>query len=294
MFAVLVLALLYAVLASTFILAKIALEYSPPIFLIGVRMILGGGLLLWFYRFVLGKKISIASRDRWLFFQTALFHIYITYILEFWALQYMAASKTILIYATTPFIGAFIAHILYSERLRARQWLGMVVGLASLFPVVVLAQAPGELNGQLWNFSFPEVVLFGAVISASYAWFLVKGLMERGYSLVMINGSAMVMGGGLALVTAFFVEGVYPLAPGAFWPFLFWNATLILTANFFVYNLYAWLMHKHSITTVMVASFLTPIFGVIMGYLFLGEPIPCHYGVSLAGVALGMWLFYKA
>ncbi len=289
----LLIALMYAFLASIFVLGKVALSYSPPAFLIGVRMLLGGSILLLFYRFALGHKTRVAFADWGLLLLISLFHIYLCLVPQFWALQYLAASKATLLSCMRPFLTALLAYGLYKERLSGWQCLGMVVSFVSLLPVVLFKQVPGELNGNLWSLSLPEVVLFGSILSGAYAWFLVRKLMREGYSLIFINGIAMVMGGAMAFAHGWFTDGFYPLAPGTLGPFMGYVMLLILVGNIIVFNAYAWLIQKFGITEVALFGFFSPVFGGFFGWLFLGEQITWHYGVSLAGIAYGLRLFFK-
>ncbi len=286
-------ALMYALLAGTFVVGKMALTLSPPAFLIGVRMLLGGSILLFIYRVVLGRKTSVTRADWGLLLWTSIFHIYLTYVPEFWALQYLTASKTILLFSMTPFVTALLDSILHKQHLTRWQWAGMTLAFASLMPVILFAQAPGELNGNLWSISLPELSLFWTVTSGAYAWFQVKELMKRGYSPILINGIAMILGGAMALLHGWVTEGFYPLAPGTFAPFMGYVMLLILMANIIFYNAYGWLIHKYGITQVALVGFLSPIFGGIMGWLFLGEQLTWHYAVSLAGIGYGLRLFFK-
>ena len=291
---------LYAILALTFVFAKEALAYAQPVFLIGVRMLLAGLLLLG-YQYVFNRtRFLLNKEDAWLFAKTALFHIYFAFVLEFWALQYLTSSKTNLMYSATPFIAALLSYVLLGERLSIKKIGAVCIGLVGLVPVLVLQASPGELGGELWRFSLPEVVLLGAIVSSAYAWFLVKKLMGRGYSLVMINGVAMLYGGILALSTSLIVEVALPLQRGQFAPlvsnlpsFLFWIFLLIIAANVVVYNLYGWLLHTYSITFLTFAGFLCPIFGAFFGWLFLDEVITWHYVASLGMVTGALYLFYQ-
>ncbi len=55
--------LVYAVLASTFTLAKAALDYAKPFFLIGFRMIMAGTLLLGYLAVTDKKSLYIKKSD---------------------------------------------------------------------------------------------------------------------------------------------------------------------------------------------------------------------------------------
>ncbi len=284
-------ALMYAILASTFIFAKKAVSYANPCFLIGFRMCLAGSLLLAYSWLFNRSDFVVKRRDWWLFFKTALFHIYFAFILEFWALQYLTALKTTIIYSATPFVAAVLSYMLLKETLSYKKVLGIVIGVGGLAPVV-LAQTSLSEGVSFGRISLPEGVLFGAVVSASYAWFLVKRLMDKGYGLVLINGVAMVMGGLLSLVTAIFVEGFS--APVSDWSsFLFWLLLLIFSANIVVYNFYGWLLKRYSITFLGFAGWLCPCFGALYEWFFMGGRITWHYMLSLVLIIIGLYVFYQ-
>ncbi len=283
-------ALLYAILASTFIFAKQALAYSPPFFLIGFRMILAGIILLSYYRYQHGP-IHIKREDYGLFFRVAWFHIFCAFVLEFWALQYLSALKTTVIYSATPFITALLAFILLKESLSYKKVLGILVGLAGLLPVFIVHSTQADTSS-LWLVSVPDCVLLLAVISSAYAWFLVKQLMTKGYSLVVINGVAMLLGGILSYAISLVFEGFGHQVTN--WPaFLWWVILLIIVSNVLVYNFYGYLMHRYSITFISFSGFLCPGFAALYEWLFMGGSITWHYLASLALVTAGLYIFYR-
>ncbi len=285
-------AFLYAVLASTFIFAKKALAYARPFFLIGTRMLIAGSFLLGYQYFFNRKNFRIKKEDLWTFFRVSLYHVYFAYMLEFWALQYVSALKTTIIYSATPFIAAILAYFLLHERLSIRKVLGVIIGLCGIIPAL-LAQATGvEATLELHRISLPEVILLFAVISASYAWFIVSDLMKKNYSFGFINGVAMFAGGALSMITAVFTEGLAsPVSHVG--PFLGWLALLILCSNIIFYNLFSWLLKRYSITFLTFAGFLCPSFATLYEWLFMGGTITWHYFASLVLIILGLYIFYK-
>ncbi len=284
--------LLYAVVASTFTIAKMALSFAKPFFLIGFRMTVAGSLMLSFLYFFKKKQFFIKKEDWWLFFKTSIFHVYIAFVFEFWALQYLSSAKTNLIYSSTPFIAAVLSYFLLFEKLSLKKFIGMLIGLCSLIPI--LATENGDtFMGQVLDVSYPEFILLVAVVSAAYAWFLVKRLLVKEYSLLMINGVSMFIGGLLAFITSFIVEGIQEPLIYDLWPFLFWVGLLIIVSNVIAYNFYGWLLKKNSITFVTSAGFLCPIFGAVFGWFFLGETITWHYLLALILVIIGLNIFYR-
>ncbi|MFA6263437.1 MAG: DMT family transporter [Candidatus Babeliales bacterium] len=283
---------LYALLALTFPLAKKAVCYAHPSFLIGFRMLIAGTFLLSYQYLFKRARCSINRSDWWLFFKTSLFHIFFAFTLEFWALQYVTALKTTLIYASTPFIAAILSYLLIKEHLSLHKIIGIVIGLCSLLPVIAAATTGPESAMEVARISLPEICLLGSVISATYAWFLVKELMIKNYSLSLINGVAMFIGGVLSMILAAFVGGFnHPVS--AWMPFLGWVGLLILVANIVVYNLYGWLLHRYSITFLTFAGFLCPSFGMLYEWLFMGGVVTWNHLISLVLVTFGLYIFYR-
>ena len=198
--------LLYAILASTFTIAKIALSYSQPFFIIGFRMILAGSILMGYLYFFNKKQFGIKKEDIGLFLRASLFHVYFAFIPEFWSLQYLTSSKINLIYSATPFIAALLAYFLLAEKLSLKKFSGMLIGLFGLIPIFLTQTDPRETLMEFCKISLPELVLLGAVISGAYAWFIVKRLLNKGYSLPMINGFEFFVGGFGAFATYLFYD----------------------------------------------------------------------------------------
>jgi drug/metabolite transporter (DMT)-like permease len=295
------LVLLYALLASTFTIGKYTLDYGKPCFLIALRMLIAGVLLVGYTYWRLGTVRFIHSKkDYLLFFKTSLFHIYFAFVLEFWAMQYITSAKTNLFFSLTPFISALLAYYLLKEQLGITKSFGMILGFIGLCPVLFMRSEAEELTAEFFRISIPEVVLFFAVFSAAYAWFLVKKLMDRGYYLTDVNGIAMLVGGALTMITSIIVEMFIPFMRGepiimvtAWGPFLWGVLSLVMVSNIIAYNLYAWLFNYYSLTFISFVGFLCPIFGALFGWFFLGEIITWHYYVSFILVTIALFIFYK-
>ena len=135
-------------------------------------------------------------------------------------------------------------------------------------------------------------MLIGAVVSAAYAWFDVKKLMQRGYPPLTVNGIAMLFGGALAFMTSGMIDGFSPSPIFDFWPFIGWLLLLIFLSNAIFYNLFGWLIKRYSISFIMFAGCLSPVFGAFFGWFFLGEIITWHYFLSLSIIVTALYLFY--
>jgi drug/metabolite transporter (DMT)-like permease len=300
--------LLYLLFASTFTLGKAALSYISPFLFIGIRMILGGSLLLMYYRFVAKQKIKITTQDYSLFMRIIVFHIFCAYTLEFWALEYVTSAKTCLLYNLSPFITALFSYFLYAEQLSSRQICGLVIGFLGFIPILI-AQTPLEQIS--WHFGFIscyEAGLIISVASSAYGWMVMRNLIHKGYSFIMINGIGMIGGGVLALILSLCKEG-YPVMKqvatthetlashyGVFGENLImlcvYALALIIIANIICYNLYGYLLSRYSPTFLSFAGFMTPLFAALLGWLFLGENVTWHFFATISFVLIGLYLFH--
>ena len=301
--------LLYFLFASTFTLGKSALSYVSPFLFIGMRMILGGSLLLLYYRYIAGNKISLQKADYSLFVRIILFHIFAAYTLEFWALDYVTSAKACLLYNLSPFVTATFAYLIHNERLSYRQLAGLVIGFLAFIPVLI-TQAPTEIfSWHVGCISAYELALIGSVISSAYGWMIMKKLIHQGYSFIMVNGIGMLGGGFLAFILSLYKEGLpllksVPTASpmlahyyGSYAESLiklgFYSFSLILIANIICYNLYGYLLSHYSPTFLSFAGFMTPLFAALLGWLFLGEAVTWHFFATVSMVFCGLYLFYE-
>lgn len=295
----------YMVLASTFTLGKVALEYVPPFLLIGIRMIIGGGLLL-AYQYWGNFKLWRMDREHWwLLIKLTLFHVYFAYILEFWAMQYISSFKACLLFNLSPFLTAFFAYFMFSERLTLQKFVGMTIGLIGFLPILIASAPQEQALGSIGFLSVPEIVMLLSVISGSYGWILMQQCTrDEEYSPMMVNGIAMLVGGVMATMTSFIFEGyphlIVPAGMPADTPFaellgyaITYIAALVIIANFLFYNLYGWLLTKYSATFLSFAGFTSPLFAALFGWFFLGEVITWHFFVSIVMVFIGLYIFYK-
>jgi EamA-like transporter family. len=110
---VLIILLLNILFSLVFIFAKFAMTSCPPFFLVGLRGLLGGTLLIGYALFA--RHITPPKFTKQLWGNLALlaiFNVYLANSFEFWGLQYMTAAKTCFIYNLGPFFfGTFFIFI---------------------------------------------------------------------------------------------------------------------------------------------------------------------------------------
>jgi drug/metabolite transporter (DMT)-like permease len=289
--------LMYALWSSVFSLGKMTLQYCPPLFLTGSRMLLAGLLLLAFlalfkrssFRMNKAQVLSIAL--------LSFFSIYLTNALEFWGLQYLTAAKTCFIYSLSPFFAALFSYLHFNEKMNGRKWLGMGIGFLGFIPVLLTQTGSEELLNAFSFFSWPTLAIMGAALCSVYGWVVLRLVVkDQSISPLMANGASMFFGGLLAFGHSFLIENWSPLPilPENFSPFLQGTLLMTLISNIICYNLYGMMLKRFTATFLSFMGLLSPLFASLNGLIFLKEPISWTIILSTGIVSLGLWIVYRA
>jgi len=276
--------------ASTFTMGKLLLNYLPPIYLIGLRAFFGGLFLLaiqyvWDKKQFFIKWCNVSS-----LLQYAFFNIYLSFVLEFIAFQYVSSIKVTLIYNLASFITPFYAFIFFGQRMTNRKWLGLSIGLAGVLPILLFSVPKKSLQA-FGMISWPEIFLILAVFSFCYGWVHIKKLMLQQYPPLMTNGVTMVWGGIMGLTTAYFFESWQPISHPV--PTISLMVGLIIVGNLITSNLWVNLFKYYTISLVAFGSLMVPMFASVGGYFILGETISWDMLVSMIIVSIGLYIFYQ-
>lgn len=289
--------LMYAIWSSMFSFAKIALQYSPPIFLTAARMTIAAVLLL-SYLFVTKRSAFKLRSVQWLsIFLLGFFSIYLTNVLEFWALQYLSAAKACFIYSLSPFFAALFSYLHFGEKMNGRKWIGLSLGLVGIIPVLSLQTGAEGLWSAFSFLSWPSLAMIGAALASVYGWVLLRLMVkDQMVSPLMANGSSMLIGGAMAFAHSMFVEPwtPTPVMSGTLASFFGWTLFMAFISNIICYNLYGMLLKRFTATFLSFMGLLSPIFASLHGWIFLGETPSGLIFLSTAIVSIGLWIVYYA
>lgn len=284
---------MYALFAAEFPLAKLALRETNPFFLETVRMMVGGTALLTYYFFRERSFFVIRRQDWQLFVQLIIFYMYLSYFASSWALQYITSLKANLLYSLVPFVSAGFGYLLLREKPSAQKVVGMTVGMSGLLLILLSAERQVAHWGDCMHITMPEVMMLISIFSTEYGYFLLKRLYDKGYSLLLINGVSMFVGGSLSLLSAYLFFQVEVMSYTKFSSVLFYAALLFSLINVVDIIFYGKLIKKYSVTFLTFASFLSPIFGVLYGTIFMGEMISFMHLAAFGLIFLGLYLFLR-
>ena len=264
------------------VLIKATLHELPPIFQASLR--LGGATaLLWMWS--LWRGVRLFGRDGSLragLLAGVLFGAEFACI--YLGLQSTTASRLTVFLYTSPFWVAVLVPLWdRSERLRALQW----VGLTFAFVAVVFALRDGFYAGS-------ALTLHGDLLglAAGALWGLTT-VVIRASSLKKVSAEKLLFY-QLAVSAAAFP--VLSLALGEVWvwqfsPFAVTSLLLQTVVGAFAsYLAWMWMLGRYPATKISVFVFLTPLFALLFGTLWLGESVTTGLLVALSMVAVGIVL----
>jgi drug/metabolite transporter (DMT)-like permease len=185
----------------------------------------------------------------------------------------MSAGTAALILATQPLITAFIAAIWMHERLRSRQQLGVVIGLAGVVLVVWHKLDVHAISSA--SLIAVALSLVGIVAGTLYQRTFNARVDLRTASLIQFAASLVVL-----VPLALTVEGWHVIWS---WQLIASAAFLVIGASIIALNAFHILMRRGQATRVAGLMYLTPIVAVVLELLIF-RVVPS--GLSLVGMAI--------
>ena len=194
--------------------------------------------------------------------------------------QYISASAAAILNATSPFFGALIAALWLGEALTLRKIAGMALGLAGV--VVLVGWQPEPLSGtMLWATLACLAAALCYGIASVYAKQRMAAVPSSAIALYSQLAAAIVLAPALCLVPA--PEPLTPLVTANV-------LALALASTAFAYLLYFRLIATIGPARALTVTFLIPLFGVLWGVLFLGEPFAANTLSGCALIVAGTWI----
>lgn len=264
------------------VVIKLTAAEIPPLLQAGLRSS-GATLLLWFW--MLWRRQAIFERDGTLLAGLGAGLLFAgEFALIYHGLQFTSASRSVIMLYTAPFWVALGAHLLLpGERIRPIQ----LVGLAAAFTGILLAFAdairlpnPTELLG--------DVLLLAAGIFWAATTLLIKASPLAGINaaktlLYQLAVSALVLPCLSVMSDEGGIRAITPFVAGSL-------AFQIVGVAFTSYLVWFWLMRHYPASRLSAFSFLTPLFGVLIGSFWLNEPLTPWLLAALVLVGGGIYL----
>lgn len=269
------------------VLVKATLPEVPPVLQAAIRFI-GATAILWGWCSYRG--VALFERDGTLGAGLLAGVLFCgEFVCIYVGLQYATASRLTLFLYTSPFWVALLLPLFVStERLRRVQWLGL--GLA--FAAVAFALQDG-LQTQGAN---GVMGLGDALALASGALWASTTVVIRTTRLASISPEKLLY---YQVAMSALLLPFVSIELGEVWQFnlsaFAWGSLAIQTVAgaFASYLVWMWLLRHYPATRLGSFVFLTPVFAMVFGALWLGEAVSTHTLVALVAVAAGIVLVNK-
>jgi drug/metabolite transporter (DMT)-like permease len=194
--------------------------------------------------------------------------------------QFISASNAAILNATSPFFGAIVAAVWLREPLSARKLTGMALGLAGVVLLVGWQAEPVSASMLMAALACLTAALcYG--IGSVYAKARMTGIPSFAIAVYSQLAAAIVLAPALPLAPP----------PSALSPLVAANVlALALASTAIAYLLYFRLIADVGPARALTVTFLIPLFGVLWGALFLGEPVAINMLSGCALILAGTWL----
>ena len=259
-------ALLTLIWGTTWAAIRVNLDGIPPFTGLALRFAVAAALLFAAMR-LFRVRFSRTADERRVWWLNALFSFFGSYGVVYWAEQWVPSGLASILFASFPLFVAIMAHFfLPGESLSAAKTVGIMIGFAGV--AVIFSEDFSKLGGG--QVALASVVMLLAPASAAAGNVVVKkwgkGIHPFSVTAVPMAMAAVVMGALAAMLERGRPVdlGVRPLA-----------ALLYLAAfgSAVSFSLYYWLMSHTSATQVSLIAYATPVVAVVVGALFMNEPI---------------------
>ena len=280
----LLLAILALIWASAFFNIKIATYSFGPITISFFRIFLGAIPVI---ILCLIKKIKIEAFSKdWLWFASIGFiNLVIPFFLIAYGVQKVQSNLAAILMATTPLSATILAHFFTeNEKFNWLKSVGIIIGF---FGIVFLFSDKILINDE--NIFYALSILLGST------FYVIGGILTLRISNKRnenVTASILIWGSIIVLPVAMYFEQPWNLSPRLD------SMIALLYLGVFPTGV-AWLLRfnilKHNgLVFQAQVAYLIPIFGIILGYIFLNEIITPKVIVAVAAVVLGIYFVRRS
>ena len=276
---------IYIVWGSTYLAIRLAVETIPPLATAGIRHLCAGLILFVWAR---GLKAGITATEWRASLVVAVLFFLIGHGTLHWAEQIVPSGVAALLVATEPLWIAMFMPADGTPRWSLRMAGGLAAGLIGV-GLLVPPEALAAGSQQLWGSS---AVLLGAMSWALGVRYSATAPLPRDpfvrASTTLLCGAALLLAsslltGELGRVDVHAISGQSLLG----------LAYLIVFGSVVAFSAYTWLLERCSATLVATHTYVNPVIAVLLGWLFVSEPLTMRI-VLATGLILSAVLLLKS
>lgn len=277
-----VFAFLILVWGTTWGAIVFSLEGFPPLLGLSLRFFLGSAILCVALR-VRRTRISLTPRLWGLWASQTIFAFGFAYGITYWAEQWVPSGLVAVLFATFPlWVAVFGFFVLPEERLGWAGLVGLAVGFGGVG--VIFSDDLSALGGPGVAFAASVALISPASAAVNQVWIKRWG---KGVDVLVLTGPPIGAAAFVMLGLSALWESGREITPTA--PSVVAVIYLALFGTALTFGLYYWLMQHVSAIRLSLITFATPVVAVVLGTVFLGEPLTWRIvagaALVLAGVA---------
>ena len=237
--------------------------------------LLPAGIVVLLFAVILKRKLTISQKDFFWFLVFTFVDGSLFQILLAKGLAQTGAGLGSVLIDSQPLMVALLARAIFGDAINPVGWIGLSLGLVG---IICLGVPPEFLNqwlllgksvaeGAIW--SHGELWMLSAAVAMAIGTVLIRFACKES-DPVAVTGWHMVLG-SLPLVILHLFDKNWALWPD--WTGLQWGlmAYASLLGSALAYGLFFWFANKEELTTFSTLAFLTPVFALLTGGVWLGE-----------------------
>ena len=284
-------------LLDYFLLTILALIWSSAFFNIKIATYSYGPVTIAFLRIFFGtipvvalclfKKIKIEafSKDWYWFASIGLINLVIPFFLIAYGVQKVQSNLAAILMASTPLSATLLAHFFTeNEKINFTKVLGVLIGFSG---IVFLFSDNVLINEK--NFLYAILILMGSTFYVIGGLLTIKISDKKNEN---VTASILIWATIFLFPITAYVEQPWNLNPST-------ESTISVIYLGVVATGLAWLLRfkilkNNGLVFQAQVAYLIPIFGVILGYVFLKELITSKVLIALIAVIIGIYLVKKS
>ena len=280
----LLLTLLSLIWASAFFNIKIATYSFGPITIAFLRVFFGAipVLLLCYYKKI---KIEAFSKDWYWFAIIGFINLVVPFFLIAYGVQSVQSNLAAILMSTTPLSSTILGHFYTkNEKFNFVKTIGILIGFAG----IIFLFSDNLLIDEN-NFTSALLILLGSTCYVIGGVLTLKISKKKNEN---VTGSILIWATIILIPLVIFIEQPWNLTPRL-------DSTISVIYLGLVSTGIAWLLRfkilvNNGLIFQSQVSYLIPIFGTILSYIFLKELITFKVLVSLIAVVIGIYFVKKA
>ncbi|MBU8878515.1 DMT family transporter [Bacillus sp. FJAT-29790] len=262
-----------SLMGSSFALGKIGLVYVSPLLLVGLRFTIAGVLMAFIF---IKKPLPKSWADWGRIFLVGLFQTAGVMGCIFVSLRTITAGESSILTFSNPLLVVILGTIFLGAKYGIFHWAGVIIGFIGVFITLGfhLQLEQGTILG------------LGAALSWAIATLLIKKWGSR-FNIWVLTAYQMLFGGLLLLLMAVTIETPKLTINGTSVFIILW---LAIMASIIQFMIWFYLLNEGDPGKTSAFLFLAPFFGVLSGWLLLGEVLKWYVFIGGGLIFISIFL----